>query len=83
MLISAALARTRTSQYVDDTQYTDANALIDINRRIREAVLYFKNNWDIGKGGLVASQEEYRVEELDDTPEDVEIINVNKVWVNY
>lgn len=46
-LISARLTRARNLYSVDDIQYTDANALIDINSLIREAILMRKTNWDI------------------------------------
>lgn len=81
-LISARLTRARNLYSVDSNQYTDANALIDINSLIREAILMRKTNWDIWVSNLVNGQDEYRVTELIGTP-DVDIINVDKLFINY
>lgn len=81
--ISQRLARVRRLYNVDSSQYTDANALIDLNSLIREAFLQRKVNWDYATSSLVANQEEYRVEEFENQPDDWAILQVNKVWVKY
>ncbi len=85
--IQTLLDRERTLANVNDSQYTDTSALLDINtaynyinRKIAKNIpSYFYDTW---KSATVIWQSEYTAEELLWTP-NVRIKKVNKVFCKY
>lgn len=80
--IQTEINRVRKNSNIDSQQYSDTNALMDFNKLLRELWVFAKENWDIWTGDIVDGQNEYKANELIDTP-NVKITNVDKVYVNY
>lgn len=80
--IQTEINRVRDNSNIDSNQYDDTTAILDFNKLLREMGVFVKENWDIGTGNVVNGQNEYKAEELIDTP-NVDITNVDKVYFNY
>ena len=85
----AIVDRARRNCHTDSTNYTDAQALEDLNlvyqELVDEIVVNTKGDffWDKWVTNTVLNQSEYIVEKLWIDPDDLDIKKINKVFIKY